>query len=81
MVILLQRPAIVADLVVLAIDALQVAMCKKNITDALCSAYDGFFAFVDTDGADVEGGIAFAPPKRTCYPVGMTFPGTECAIC
>jgi hypothetical protein len=52
--ILFQSPAIVADLVVLTIDALEVAMRKKNVADSLRSADDRFFTPVDANGTDVE---------------------------
>lgn len=41
-----------ADLMVLAIDALQITMGKEEIDDSLIPAKHGFFSFVNTDGAD-----------------------------
>jgi hypothetical protein len=44
---------IIADLMVLAINALQVAMAKKYIADAVTSANGGFFASVEADRSNV----------------------------
>jgi hypothetical protein len=40
--------------VILAIDALQVTICKKNIADPISAADGWFFSPMDTDGGNVE---------------------------
>lgn len=45
---------VAADLVVLAIGALQVAMGKKNITNTLHAANGRLFTPVDTNGGDCQ---------------------------
>jgi hypothetical protein len=50
---------VVAYLMVLAINALQVAIGKKDIADSCCTAYRRFFTLMITDRSNTEGGITF----------------------
>jgi len=54
---------VVADLVVLAIDALQVAVGEKDIADPVRAADGRFLSPVDADGGYAEGSIAPAPAQ------------------
>jgi hypothetical protein len=47
-----------ADLKILAIDTLQVAVRKENIAYAIGAADNGFFTMMDTDGTDVISGVS-----------------------
>jgi len=49
--------AVAAYLVVLTIQALQVATCKKDIADAIGSADSWFLSPVQTNGCDLIAGI------------------------
>jgi len=71
---------VVTDLVILAIDASEIAIRKKNIAYSVLTADRGFLAHMDTDGGNAERGIAFAPGTFPVKPVGMTVPRTVCTI-
>ena len=65
---------------ILAIDALQVAMAEKNIAKSVCPAYQRFFAFVIYDGTDIIAIIRFAITVCTCKAVGMAIAGAKIAV-
>jgi len=71
---------IATDLVILAKDALQVAMRKENIADATFAADHGFFTAVAANGTDMETRIGFAIARCTIQPVGMALAGAKRAI-
>lgn len=56
--------AVIADLMILAVDTLQVAVGEKNIADPFRSADDRFFTPVNADTGDVESGIT---PAKTIF--------------
>jgi hypothetical protein len=68
--------AVIADLPVLAIDALQVAVCEEDIADALLPAYGWLFPAMDAYAADAETGSAPAPSGGSDEAVDMAFPRT-----
>ena len=72
--------AVVADLVVLAIDALEVAIGEKNIAYALTPADGRLFSPVDADRSNVEPGIGPAKTRFCIQPVGMAVPRAQCTI-
>ena len=71
---------VVADLVILAIDALKVAVVEKNIAYPIGAADGRFLAPVDADAGNVEGCIAFAIACFSGQPVGMAVPWAQRAI-
>jgi len=58
-----------ADLIILAIQALQVAPTEKHIADPPGSADGWFFSPVDAYGADAEGSITATIPQLPGIPV------------
>jgi len=66
-----------ADLVVLAIQALQVAMGKEDIDNPFFTTDGRFFPPMNADGGNIEGGIAPAPSQFAGKPVGVTFARTD----
>jgi len=71
---------IVADLVILAIDTLQVAVAEKNIADPISPADGRLLASVDAHGGYVEGSAGPAETRFTGKSAGMTIPWAEAAI-
>jgi hypothetical protein len=69
----------VADLVILTIYALQVAMRKENIADTELTADNRLFAPMNTNGCDSVIGSAFAIPVASFKPVYPAIPRTQCA--
>jgi hypothetical protein len=61
--------------VILAIDALQVTICKKNIADPISAADGWFFSPMDTDGGNVECVIAVTIASPSDVPVRVTISG------
>jgi hypothetical protein len=70
---------IAADLVILAVNALQVAVRKEDIADPVFTADDGLFAAVNADGRRAKPGITFAIPLASFDPVDPAITGTQCA--
>jgi hypothetical protein len=68
-----------ADLVILAKQTLQVAVRKKNITDPLLSADNGFFSVVNAYRGDSIRGIAFTEACSACVPVCSAHTWTKAA--
>jgi len=60
---------IVADLMVLAIDTLQVAVGKKHIADSICTTDGRFLSLMNADRGNAERGIAFAKAGPAAMPV------------
>jgi len=71
---------VVADLMVLAVDALQVAMGKEDVADALRTADDRLFATVSIDGGNAESGSGLAVSPVFSEAVCMTASRTEGTI-
>jgi hypothetical protein len=71
---------IVADLVILTKNALQVAMVKKYIANAVGAADQGLFAFVIDDGIYVIMMIRFAIAQFIRITVGLAIARTESTI-
>jgi hypothetical protein len=59
---------------ILTIVAIKIAACKKNVTDAMCSAYDRFLTPVDTDGSNIQTRIRAAISISPFKPVDTAFP-------
>ncbi len=57
-----------ADLDILAIDALEVAMRKKDIANPLIARDDGFLAFMNADGCNIEAIAAVAVTIVAAFP-------------
>lgn len=72
---------IVADLPVLAVNALQVAVCEEDVADPVVAAHRRLLPPVDADGADAEPGACLAPSGRRNQAVGMAFARTEGTVC
>jgi hypothetical protein len=70
---------IAADLVILAVYALQVAVRKENIADPEFTTDDGLFAPVNANGCGAVHGITFAIPVASFEPVYPAGAGTQCA--
>jgi len=65
------RPVLVkADLVVLAIHALQIAVSEKNVTNPVFPTNGRLFSPMHTNGGNVIRGIAFAISQLFRKPVG-----------
>jgi hypothetical protein len=62
---------------ILAVNALQIAIREKNIANPIFPADDRLFPPVNTDGCDVERRIASAITGSACQAVGVTLPGTN----
>ena len=73
----LTQSLVPADLKILAIDALQVAVGKENIADAICSAYNGFLSAMEADGTDVITRVRSAIPQFSHIAVNPTVTGTD----
>jgi len=71
---------VIADLPVLTIDTLQVAVGEEDVTDAVIPAYRGLFTVMEADGADPEACPAFAPAGGSFQPVNVTFARTNSTI-
>jgi hypothetical protein len=69
-----------ADLIILAIQALQVAPTEKHIADPPGSADGRLFPPVDADGADVVGSIAATIPQLPGIPVHPAVTGAQQAM-
>ena len=65
---------------ILAKDALQVAMGKENVADTVDPADHRLLSFVYADGGNMEAVVAFTIAGTACQPVGMTVSRTESAI-
>jgi len=65
------------NLVILAIDALQVTMRKENIANPLLAVDYRFFSMMDADGCYRILGIAFAITCSSFKPVDSAVPGTK----
>jgi len=65
---------VVADLVILTINALQITAGKKNVTDPVGSTDGRFFSLMDTNGCNVERGSAMTITLSPCEPVDMAIP-------
>jgi len=63
---------VVADLIILAIDTLKIAVGKKNIAYTLGTAYGWFFSGMNADGSNVERVVSFTKPFSFIMPVYMT---------
>jgi hypothetical protein len=72
--------AVIADLVILAIDTLQVTMGKKNIANTLLTADGGFLPFVDAYGCDIKIGATATVARPAVYAVSVAITRTQCAI-
>jgi hypothetical protein len=59
---------------ILTIEAIKIAACKKNVADAACSAYDRFLTPVDTDGSNIQTRIRAAISISTFKPVDPALP-------
>ena len=70
---------IAADLVILAVYALQVAVRKEDIADPVFTTDDGLFAMVNANGGGAVSCITFAIPVASFEPVYPAGPGTQCA--
>jgi hypothetical protein len=70
------RAVIPADLMILAIAAVKIAMGEKYIADAVFSADGRLFPLVKTDGPDLESGSCAAISQLPGKPVCPAFPGT-----
>jgi hypothetical protein len=55
-------PAVLRYLVILAIDTLQIAIGKKDVTDTHRTTDDGFLSFVNADRCNIVGGFTPAVP-------------------
>ena len=66
---------------ILAINALEVAVRKKDVADALAAADGGFFALVPANGADMEARIRPAIALFTSMAVNPAGTGTKRAMC
>lgn len=64
-----------ADLIILAIDALKIAMLKKDVADAFGAGYYRFFTVMSENGCDIKfiAGVAVTIFPR--FPRGSTQPG------
>jgi len=71
---------IVTDLIILAIDTLQVAVGKKDVAYPTRTTDNGFFSMMKTDGGNAEASPGFAISQRFRESVGMTIPWTKSAI-
>jgi len=71
---------VIADLEVLAIDTLQVAVCEKDVADAVFPADDWLLPAMNTDGCNTERCIAPAYTRGRGEPVGMTVAWAKGAI-
>jgi hypothetical protein len=71
------RSPVPADLKILAIDALQVAVGKENIADAINTAYNRFLATMDADGTDVVTCIRSAITQFSHVAVNPTETGAD----
>jgi hypothetical protein len=71
---------ITADLVILAVYALQVAIGKENIANSFITGYYRFFTLVDKNGRNTERriGLAITQPGRKT--VGITVSRTNPAV-
>jgi hypothetical protein len=69
-----------ADLVILAIQALQIAPAEKYITDPTGSADGRFFSPVDAYGTDVVGSITATIPQQSGIPVHSAVTGAQQAM-
>jgi hypothetical protein len=65
---------------VLAKDALQVAVRKKNIADAMVTAYRRFFTPVAANRADMKTGIGSAITRNMGIPVRVALSRAQAAI-
>jgi hypothetical protein len=61
-----------ADLMVLTVDALQVAVGKKYVAYPVGSAYGRFFALMNANRGYVERTVTFTISQFATEPVGMT---------
>jgi hypothetical protein len=66
----------ITDLVVLAIDAPQVAVSEENVANASLPRNYGLFSTVYANGTDLKRGIGIAISQFPGVAVGPTFPGT-----
>jgi hypothetical protein len=70
---------IVTYLVVLAVNALQIAMGEKNVTNALVSRNSRFFSPMDAYGRNIERCISFTIAGFGRKTVGVAIPRTNTA--
>jgi len=62
---------------ILAINALKIAVGKKHIANALITRNDRFFTLVSKYGRNAEGRIRFAIAQLSGKTVGITIPWTN----
>jgi hypothetical protein len=72
--------SIAANLIILTINTLQVAMIKKDVANARLPSYHGFFALVDTNGGDIKTCIAATPAGSSRQPIHVALARTQCAV-
>jgi hypothetical protein len=71
---------VAADLIILTIGTLQVAMIKKNVANASLTTNHGLFAVVDADGGDIKTSIASAPAGSFCRPIHIALARAQRAV-
>jgi hypothetical protein len=72
--------AVIADLVILAIDTLHDTMGKKNIANTLLTADGRFLTPVDTDGCNIKIAATATVAIPAVYSVSVAITRTQCAI-
>jgi hypothetical protein len=70
----------IADLMILAINALEIAMGKKYVAYSIGSAYSRLLSPVDANGGNAERGITVAIAGLPFNPVCIAIPWAECAF-
>ena len=70
---------VAADLVILAVNARKVTPAEKHVANAIFAIYCRFFTMMNSNGTDIETGIASANTNFTIQPVNITITRTNVA--